>query len=88
MAPAGSWTGYFPGQRAFVLGSTLGAPGITYADAIDAELYECMKAIRCFYGLGDRRLLELEPTRTYLLASDGLWHLPHPQQFIDVGRNC
>ncbi|MCC7219960.1 MAG: protein phosphatase 2C domain-containing protein [Candidatus Contendobacter sp.] len=71
-------------SQAFVLGSTLGAPSL-YADAIDAELYELHEGnLPLFlHGLGDRRLLELEPTRTYLLASDGLWHLPHPQQFIE-----
>jgi len=71
-------------SQAFILGSTLGAPGV-YADAIDAELYELHEGNLPLFlrGMGDRRLLELEPERIYLLASDGLWHLRHPQPFVE-----
>lgn len=70
-------------SQAFILGSTLGAPGL-YAEAIDAELYELHDGNLPLFlrGLGDRRLLPLEPERIYLLSSDGLWHLGHPQAFI------
>ena len=42
----------------------------------------CMKVICLFLrGLGDRRMLALEPGWIYLIASDGLWHLSSPQSF-------
>lgn len=70
-------------SQAFILGSTLGAPSF-YADTIDEELYELHDGnLPLFlHGLNDRRMLTLEPGRVYLLASDGLWHLAHPQAFV------
>jgi serine/threonine protein phosphatase PrpC len=70
-------------SQAFVLGSTLGATSF-YTDAIDEELYELHEGNLPLFlrGLNDRRLLSLESDRVYLMASDGLWHLRHPQIFI------
>lgn len=70
-------------SQAFILGSTLGAPNF-YPDRIDEDLYELHDGnLPAFlHGLGDRRTLNLEPDRVYLLASDGLWHLRQPQAFI------
>jgi serine/threonine protein phosphatase PrpC len=70
-------------SQAFILGSTLGAPG-RYAEAIEADLYELHDGNLPLFlqGLSDRRPLPLEPGWIYLLASDGLWHLVNPQAFI------
>ncbi len=70
-------------SQAFILGSTLGAPG-RYAEVINAELYELHDGNLPLFlqGLNDRRLLPLEPGWIYLFASDGLWHLASPQAFI------
>ncbi|MCB1778201.1 MAG: protein phosphatase 2C domain-containing protein, partial [Candidatus Competibacteraceae bacterium] len=70
-------------SQAFILGSTLGAADF-YADTIDEELYELHDGnLPLFlHGLNDRRLLELESDKIYLMASDGLWHLRNPQAFI------
>ena len=70
-------------SQAFILGSTLGAPG-RYAEAIEAELYELHDGNLPLFlqGLSDRRPLLLEPGWIYLFASDGLWHLVNPQAFI------
>ncbi len=70
-------------SQAFILGSTLGAPG-RYAEAIEAELYELHDGNLPLFlqGLSDRRPLPLEPGWIYLFASDGLWHLVNPQAFI------
>ncbi len=70
-------------SQAFILGSTLGTPNL-YADTIDEELYELHDGNLPLFlrGLNDRRSLTLEPDLVYLLASDGLWHLHYPQEFI------
>jgi len=70
-------------SQAFILGSTLGVPHL-YAETIDAELYELHEGNLPLFlrGLGDRRMLALEPGWIYLIASDGLWHLSSPQAFI------
>lgn len=70
-------------SQAFILGSTLGAPSSDLA-GMDAELYPLNESNlpEFLYGMNDRRLLRLETDRVYLLASDGLWHLRHPQAFI------
>ena len=70
-------------SQAFILGSTLGVPHL-YAETIDANLYELHEGNLPLFlrGLGDRRILTLEPGRVYLIASDGLWHLSRPQAFI------
>jgi serine/threonine protein phosphatase PrpC len=70
-------------SQAFILGSTLSATSL-YADTIDEELYELHEGNLPLFlrGLNDRRLLELESGRVYLMASDGLWHLRDPQAFI------
>lgn len=70
-------------SQAFILGSTLGAPSL-YIEAIAAELYELHEGNLPLFlrGLSDRRALALEAGRTYLLASDGLWHLSKPQEFV------
>jgi serine/threonine protein phosphatase PrpC len=69
--------------QAFILGSTLGVPSL-HVETIDAELFELHEGNLPLFlrGLSDRRTLTLEPERTYLLASDGLWHLANPQAFI------
>ncbi|MCP5158781.1 MAG: SpoIIE family protein phosphatase [Gammaproteobacteria bacterium] len=70
-------------SQAFILGSTLGATNF-YTDTIDQELYELHDGNLPLFlrGLNDRRRLDLEPDQVYLMASDGLWHLRHPQMFI------
>lgn len=81
-------------SQAFVLGSTLGVSQV-YADAIAEDLFVLHEGNLPLFlrGLGDRRLLELEPGWLYLLASDGLWHLADPQRFIQswpalLGQNA
>ena len=70
-------------SQAFILGGTLGVPHL-YAETIEADLYELHEGNLPLFlrGLGDRRILTLEPGWVYLLASDGLWHLSSPQAFI------
>lgn len=70
-------------SQAFILGSTLGVPSL-HVETIGAELFELHEGNLPLFlrGLSDRRTLTLEPERTYLLASDGLWHLADPQAFI------
>jgi serine/threonine protein phosphatase PrpC len=70
-------------SQAFVLGSTLGVSEL-YAETIADDLFELHEGNLPLFlrGLGDRRALELEPGWVYLLASDGLWHLANPQEFI------
>lgn len=70
-------------SQAFVLGNGLSNPEI-YNDHLGLDLYELHDGnLPSFLrGLGDRRLLQLEPGVVYLLASDGFWHLPQPQAFI------
>lgn len=70
-------------SQAFILGSTLGASSFD-VDSIDPELYALNDSnLPAFlYGMNDQRVLHLVPDRVYLLASDGLWHLRHPQAFI------
>lgn len=70
-------------SQAFGLGGTLGAPQL-YPEAIAADLFELHEGNLPLFlrGLDDRRALELEPDRIYLLASDGLWRLANPQAFI------
>lgn len=71
-------------SQAFIMGSTLGMPSL-YVETIDAELFELHDGNLPLFlrGLSDRRTLTLEPGVTYLLASDGLWHLSSPQAFIE-----
>ena len=70
-------------SQAFILGSTLGVPSLD-AKPLDATLFELHDGNLPLFlrGLGDRRLLPLQPGWIYLLASDGLWHLSNPQAFI------
>lgn len=70
-------------SQAFILGSTLGATNF-YTDTIDEDLYELHDGNLPLFlrGLNDRRILNLESDQVYLMASDGLWHLRHPQIFI------
>lgn len=70
-------------SQAFILGSTLGVPSLD-AKPLDATLFELHDGNLPLFlrGLGDRRLLPLQPGWVYLLASDGLWHLSNPQAFI------
>ena len=69
--------------QAFVLGNTLSDAAL-YSNDLDERLYELHDGnLPPFLrGCGDRRLLPLERGKVYLLASDGLWHLPHPRRFI------
>jgi hypothetical protein len=55
-----------------------------FGDELDERLYELHDGnLPPFLkGLGDRRSLQLQPGRTYLLASDGLWHLSKPLDFV------
>lgn len=70
-------------SQAFILGSTLGVPSL-YIEAIEADLYELHEGNLPLFlrGLSDRRTLTLEAGNVYLFASDGLWHLLKPQEFI------
>jgi serine/threonine protein phosphatase PrpC len=70
-------------SQAFGLGSTLGASQ-PYPEAIAEDLFELHEGNLPLFlrGLDDRRALELEAGRIYLLASDGLWRLADPQAFI------
>ncbi|MDQ2696018.1 MAG: protein phosphatase [Pseudomonadota bacterium] len=69
--------------QAFVLGNNLGSQA-DYADGINAGLFELHDSnLPPFLrGCGDRRPITLESHRVYLLASDGLWHLDRPMDFI------
>lgn len=69
--------------QAFVLGNTLSDSAL-YANDLDERLYELHDGnLPPFLrGRGDRRLLQLQQGKIYLLASDGLWHLPRPHGFI------
>ncbi|MDX1656231.1 MAG: protein phosphatase, partial [Candidatus Competibacteraceae bacterium] len=71
-------------SQAFVLGNTLGSVRLL-ATRIDPALVALHDGnLPAFLkGLGDRRPLELQPQRVYLLASDGLWRLEDPLDFID-----
>ncbi len=70
-------------SQAFGLGNTLGTP-LPYPEAIAENLFELHEGNLPLFlrGLDDRRALELEAGRVYLLASDGLWRLANPQAFI------
>lgn len=70
-------------SQAFILGSTLSVSTLEL-QGIEAALFELNdENLPSFLrGLGDRRLLPLQPEQIYLLASDGLWHLADPQAFI------
>ena len=69
-------------SQAFILGNSLGGH---VQMGLDAELYELREAnLPAFLrNLGDRRALQLSAGVTYVLASDGLWHLKQPLEFID-----
>lgn len=70
-------------SQAFVLGNTLSDPTL-YDQQLDEGLYALHDAnLPAFLqGLGDRRLLPLEPGVVYLLATDGLWNLDQPHEFV------
>jgi len=70
-------------SQAFILGSTLGASQL-YSEAIAEDLFALHEGNLPLFlrGLDDRRTLTLESGWVYVLASDGLWHLDKPQEFI------
>lgn len=70
-------------SQAFILGNSLNDR--SFQGQLEAELFELHDGnLPSFLrGLGDRRSIQLMPGRTYLLASDGLWHLQKPLAFID-----
>lgn len=69
-------------SQAFILGNTLNDRH--YQGHLEETLFELHDGnLPPFLrGLGDRRTLQLQPGCTYLLASDGLWHLQRPLEFI------
>ena len=69
-------------SQAFILGNSL---GIHVQNDLDTELYELREAnLPAFLShLGDRRTLQLDKEVVYILATDGLWHLKQPLEFID-----
>lgn len=72
----------FQVNQAFVLGNNLDP---TLAETVlNEDLYVLHDGNLppFLQGLGDRRLLDLMPGQVYLLASDGLWHLSRPQEFV------
>lgn len=77
-------TGGFQISQAFVLGNSLGSREL-FGDVLDQGLFELHddNLPPFLQGLGDRRPVELKPDHTYLLASDGLWHLTKPLEFIE-----
>lgn len=68
--------------QAFVLGNNLD-PALAETE-LSADLYELHAGNLppFLQGLGDRRTLDLVSGVVYLLASDGLWHLSRPQEFV------
>lgn len=67
-------------SQAFILGhvfqrSARNGPSPKLFELHDANLPDFLN------GLGDRRHLELLPGELYLLATDGLWHVPEPHAF-------
>lgn len=69
-------------SQAFVLGNSLSCH--SRYEFLSEELFELHDGnLPAFLrGKGDRRTLALEAGYTYLLSSDGLWHLHQPQPFI------
>ena len=70
-------------SQAFILGNSL-----TYSDVVgslDPDLFELHDGNLppFLQGLGDRRSMMLQSDQTYLLASDGLWHLQDPLSFVE-----
>lgn len=67
-------------SQAFGMGSAMKQPG----HALSADLTPLAEASLPpeLAGLADRRSLALSPTRFYLLATDGFWSYPAPQDFI------
>lgn len=70
-------------SQAFILGNTLDQQTV-YRDRLNEGLFELHDGnLPAFLkGCGDRRPIALEPDCVYLLASDGLWHLSRPGDFI------
>lgn len=69
-------------SQAFILGNSLSSREVM--GNLDPGLFELHDGNLPSYlkGLGDRRSLTFESDVTYMLASDGLWHLQQPLQFI------
>lgn len=70
-------------SQAFVLGNSLNTKDF-YSDRLDNGLVELHDGNLppFLQGLGDRRTLSLQPDVVYILASDGLWHLSQPLEFV------
>ena len=70
-------------SQAFILGNSLNNREIS--GNLDPGLFELHDGnLPSFLqGLGDRRNLPLQTDQTYLLASDGLWHLQQPMHFVE-----
>ncbi len=69
-------------SQAFVLGNSLSLTG--RHDRLGTGLFELHDGnLPTFLrGKGDRRTLDLYSGYTYLLSSDGLWHVRQPQPFV------
>ena len=70
-------------SQAFILGNSLNSSDV--AGNLDPGLFELHDGNLPPYlqGLGDRRSLVLQLDQTYLLSSDGLWHLQKPLHFVE-----
>ena len=70
-------------SQAFILGNSMSTKDL-FGDELDERLYELHDGnLPPFLkGMGDRRSLELQANQTYFLASDGLWHLSKPLDFV------
>lgn len=70
-------------SQAFILGTTL-SDASPFGASLEPTLYplDDGNLPPFLQGRADRRRLDLEPDRVYLLASDGLWHLNEPLEYI------
>ena len=70
-------------SQAFILGNSLAGESL-FDDALREGLLELgdHNLPKFLHGLGDRRTIKLDTEPVYLLASDGLWNLSDPMQFI------
>lgn len=66
-------------SQAFILGNTFAMPG-----ALTGSLYELTpgRLPPFLRHLGDRRLVELSPLKTYVLATDGFWSCAEANRWV------
>jgi serine/threonine protein phosphatase PrpC len=70
-------------SQAFVLGNSLGGDQPFDAPWDDGLLaLDETRLPQFLHGLSDRRVLELSPGMTYVLATDGFWDLETPAEFV------